>query len=490
MIPRILARSKHLFRRSEIRPHWVSPKHLEEVEIVPCNGIDLQTRHIVVTYGLVVNARLDPEKLRQSLWEVVGARFRKVGSRLVYRNSTYECHIPRSFSESVPPVSFTTDNYDEVYGSPARPRIPTALAGYTRPVIEAVPAFECYLRSKNCPVTIDGFLVQNTPAVHVHITTFFDVTFIGITSSHLMFDAMGTKTLLEAWSRRLNGTSMGDITGMECDSRPVETLQTSSAVGRRGWFDLPLFGKIRFVIALLWRQLLDPKEVSLLVCVPKHFLSEMKTDVIKELKTRNLGEWVGSSDILLAWWYKTIYGNRTDTTPISIHVPVNLRRIFSETAFSRPYLHNAVMTLPIPPLPARSFGTLSLTDLSLHFRSAISKYVSDIKGIQSDVSFRLANPEKVLFPCPAHGEFVILTNWRSAKYGELDFSGAADGDHARVIFMVGYPKYTKAAPMRGSGMIIHEDEEAIWMIQVRGGREWRSLRERTGSQLLFLESGL
>jgi hypothetical protein len=136
------------------------------------------------------------------------------------------------------------------------------------------------------------------------------------------------------------------------------------------------------------------------------------------------------------------------------------------------------MTLPIPPLPARDFGNLSLADLSLYFRSAISGYISDVESIESDVNFRLANPTKILFPCPAHGEFVILTNWRSAKFGELDFTGAATGDHeARVIFTVGYPKYTKAAPMRGSGIVMHEDADAIWMSHVRGRGEWDTLKE-------------
>jgi hypothetical protein len=163
-----------------------------------------------------------------------------------------------------------------------------------------------------------------------------------------------------------------------------------------------------------------------------------------------------------------------------------LRRIFSKTILAAPYLHNAVMTLPIPPLPAHAFGTLSLADIALHFRSAISAHMADVEGIQSDVSFRLENPTKVLFPCPAHGEFVILTNWRSAKFGELDFSGAATGDcSTRILFMVGYPKYSRGVPLRGSGIVMYEDDDVVWMSQVRGGRDWERLKLTTQSSLLF-----
>jgi hypothetical protein len=120
----------------------------------------------------------------------------------------------------------------------------------------------------------------------------------------MMFDALGTKILLEAWCRRLNGTKLEEITGMGWDSAPFESFRNLPADGRRGWYDLALLGKIQFVCSIFWRQLFDRRDVTLLVCVPKIFLSKLKTAVMEELTARNLGEWVGSSDVLLAWWYK------------------------------------------------------------------------------------------------------------------------------------------------------------------------------------------
>jgi hypothetical protein len=61
------------------------------------------------------------------------------------------------------------------------------------------------------------------------------------------------------------------------------------------------------VLSMVWRKMLDPEEVSFLVCVPKAFLLDMKTDVMDQLKARDSGNWVGSSDVLLAWWYKVIW---------------------------------------------------------------------------------------------------------------------------------------------------------------------------------------
>ena len=46
------------------------------------------------------------------------------------------------------------------------------------------------------------------------------------------------------------------------------------------------------------------KEVHHLVRVPKVFLNETKQKIMEELKAQDSSEYVGSSDVLLAWWYK------------------------------------------------------------------------------------------------------------------------------------------------------------------------------------------
>jgi hypothetical protein len=56
----------------------------------------------------------------------------------------------------------------------------------------------------------------------------------------------------------------------------------------------------RFVLSTIR----DPKEVNYLVRVPKAFLNEAKQKIMEELKTQGSREYVGSSDVLLAWWYK------------------------------------------------------------------------------------------------------------------------------------------------------------------------------------------
>lgn len=49
---------------------------------------------------------------------------------------------------------------------------------------------------------------------------------------------------------------------------------------------------------------MDPKDVPRFVRVPKLFLNEAKQRVMDELKAQGSAEYVGSGDVLSAWWFK------------------------------------------------------------------------------------------------------------------------------------------------------------------------------------------
>lgn len=68
-------------------------------------------------------------------------------------------------------------------------------------------------------------------------------------------------------------------------------------------------------------------------------------------------------------------------------------------------------------------------------------------------------------PSPSHAEFLVQTSWRAARYGPLEFSGAAVAvnKRAHVVFCVG------AAPSQdhsvSGGITEDEDEDAVCMGQ-------------------------
>lgn len=57
-----------------------------DVDTIPCTGVDLSAHKLVVTFGLIVDQRLDPAKLETALFRLVEHKFRKAGARLGFRN--------------------------------------------------------------------------------------------------------------------------------------------------------------------------------------------------------------------------------------------------------------------------------------------------------------------------------------------------------------------------------------------------------------------
>jgi len=283
----------------------------KDADTIPCSAIDLQGRDMILTYAFVVNRQLDCEKLRASLFELVETKFRKAGARLALRNRIYEFQIPRSFSADVPPVAFTHSSYNSPYASPTRPAIPRAPVDLSGPSTRPLPDFTSYVRSPACPTSLSDFLKPNVPLVHVHVTTFEDLTFFGITSTHLMFDVLGARTLLEAWTTVLKGDSaeIENIRSMPWDFDPfaelklLEDTRRNLREPRRGWYNPSILGWIRFIMRSVWRQRTDAEERRI-ICVPKKFVMERKAEVMADLAKEGSGQWVGSSDVLVAWWFK------------------------------------------------------------------------------------------------------------------------------------------------------------------------------------------
>jgi hypothetical protein len=124
----------------------------------------------------------------------------------------YEFHIPYTIDSQHPPIAFTVDHYREHYQSLARSDIRALVnSSAAEPFICPLPSLDMYLMSKTCPTSTARFLAPDTPIVHVHVSIFDDLTFIGVTSSQIMFDVIGTRTLLHAWTRLLSGEDISAI---------------------------------------------------------------------------------------------------------------------------------------------------------------------------------------------------------------------------------------------------------------------------------------
>ncbi|KAJ7634518.1 hypothetical protein FB45DRAFT_1141595, partial [Roridomyces roridus] len=433
---------------------------------IPCSGMDLGARDPILTIGLIVDARLDARQLEETLTILIEKKFPRAGARIAVRNGVHEFQVPTRFGPEMPAVEFTVEDHPEAY-IPGRSFTSPAPDG--RPFLIKLPDMAPYLRHSSCPKSVEAFIETKCPLVHVHVVTFDDLTFIGVTNAHVAFDAVGTGTLLDAWTRVINGTDINDIVGMKWDTQAFQSFAGPTKVAKqRGWYDLGLVQQVLFIACFVWRIFWDPKEVEMYVRVPKAFLADSKREIMENLKNEGSTEWVGSSDVLTAWWYKGVMGHRKDSTPIHIHLPINLHGKPEFPVLSSPYINNTVLSIGISPNPPNAFRKESVGQLALRFRRVILAYNADPAGMLDDVHWRCAYPGKMLFPCPPGADYSFQSSWRAASFGALDFSGAQsqiEGKQpgkARVVFVCPVLTSGKAYPLRGSGAVLMEDEDVIW----------------------------
>ncbi|KAF7341607.1 hypothetical protein MSAN_02058100 [Mycena sanguinolenta] len=474
----------------ESQPQPASPS--SGFRSIPCSGVDLGSRHLVHTIGLVINARLDPHRLQATLWQLVEHRFPRAGARLAFRNGVYELQIPEQFDSESPPFVFTVQEYPEIYSGSGRPEIPNVLTG-SEPCITPDPELETFFHSPTCPKTPDEFVQHSAPLLHIHVSVFEDLTFLGFLAPHAVFDAVGARTLLDAWTRLLRGEDIHSIPGMAWDAQPFAPFESGpvNVEVQRGWFkaDPPLRAQDKREDS---PAELDPKDVRRFVRVPKTFLQDAKTKIMDELRAEESGEYVGSGDVLTAWWLKTLYDRRSlvDHTPVHVHVLKNLRDlpVFANDApLKDPYIHNAISTIPVPPIPAGAFQMESLGMLALRIRRSILAYKADPEAIRADLRWCCAEASRyeVISPCPPGAEHSFQTDWRAAKLADLDFTGAVVGNEgmkttAHVVFV--YPLLcTVLKPYRrGVSRVVMDDADAVWMCETRGEKDWEGIRQAGG----------
>ncbi|KAJ6494393.1 hypothetical protein C8R45DRAFT_824673 [Mycena sanguinolenta] len=456
--------------------------------IIPCTGVDVSLRHLMAPFGLIINARLDPNRMEATLWTLVKQKFPRAGARVACRNGVYELQMPEKFDSRNPPFVFTVQEHSEMYHRDGRRDLPLGLTG-SKPRMTPAPDLVWLFQHPTCPRSLDDFIQSNGPAVHVHVTVFNDLTFLGFVAPHIMMDGVGFVTLLEAWTRLLRGDDIDTIQGMGWDAQALAPFSSGPVESDlpRGFFRPSAAVGVQEVQEETPDQL-DPKDISRFIRVPKVFLNEAKQKIMGELKAQGSTEYVRSGDILSAWWLKTVYGDRslTDHTPIHIHMFKNLRDtpIFAnDTPLAEPYIHNVNLTVPVPPIPASAFRTESLAELALRIRRSIAAYNTDLEAIRGDLRWLCegSNGLEVLYRCPLGAEWVLQTDLRSGKLSDLDFSGAvvsnAPTSAARVVFFYPFLSSNPPTAFREGVRVLMEDAEAVWMSATRGEKHWERIRQ-------------
>lgn len=216
----------------------------------------------------------------------------------------YEHHIPAEYTKERPPIGYTYVKHDvnsedhsvasrlpEPQGHPALVCDPSGLADV--------------FRGPDSPKNMDDYLYTDRPQLNVHVVSFQDKTVVSIYWPHSIFDAMGMKVMLDAWTLMLQGKE-DDIRSPHGFDRDVlsefgkhatephkleDRLMTTPNLvmyGLRNILDLTLRGKEN---RMAW--------------IPGTFLEKLRATALAELKAEGQEKpWLSEGDVLSAWWLR------------------------------------------------------------------------------------------------------------------------------------------------------------------------------------------
>lgn len=435
---------------------YTSVKSVESHRVVPVHTWDLPLRSAVVYHLSRFDAPLDARKLRDSLvklinrdgdWRKLGARLRQNvsitfgpsgGGQLIsivlQDKKALEFHIPTQFDANRPAVSFHHEVFNSTINEhPIASRLP--LASRRPELVACASDFIPLMRGKDDPESLQDYLHTDRPMLGLRVISFKDATLVTLSCSHLLFDGLGRKAVMAAWSSVLHGREekIMDLQGVFED--PLARLGTQAEVRYKhelrvmGLRQLVMFG----IRALLRRTFFKSDVKDYVVCVPDFHMGKLRRSAIEDIaNTSNapaVAPFLSDSDILCAWWsrYLASCTSKKATDTFVINTLLGLRKILTPELLrpENPYVSNAIMMMPTF-VTAAELRTKSLGEVALSLRQTIEQ-LSTRAQVEARFSLDRAWQQRTGHPA-LYGDpwmrMVICTNWIKSKIYDVDFSPA------------------------------------------------------------------
>lgn len=145
--------------------------------------------------------------------------------------------------------------------------------------------------------------------------------------------------------------------------------------------------------------------------------------------------------------------------------------------FSETYINNGIHAVVVrPPIPATQLGTQPLADTALALRHALENLKRDTPTLLAELAEQATHPDRTLFPARPGEEWAIATNWLRAQFLDLEFVDA-EKRIVRPTWFCAFRQDKIALPLRGTGSIRCEDEDAVWAAWTMAKKDFSALRK-------------
>lgn len=292
--------------------------------------------------------------------------------------------------------------------------------------------------STNAPKTLNDFLYKDIPQLGLHVVSFRDATLVSISASHILYDAMGLKGLLVAWSIMLEGRDheVPDLIGFDTDPL-VDFGRHPKEEYKLAHKQLSIWQMLCFIFWYALEQFWWPEESNRTIFVPASFVTKLRKNARQELVKLDSAmrtyekevPFLSEGDVLFAWLSKIATAQMprdSEQTVLLINI-LDMRRVLSKDMLPAPgvYVGNAAAHIDTF-VSLRDLISQPISATAAKIRSSIVEQGTRDQ-LESQTAIARAAIDKGGFPIlfgDANMHMVVCTNWTRARMYEVDFSAA------------------------------------------------------------------
>lgn len=225
-----------------------------------------------------------------------------------------EYHVPAEFTAARPAFAFQHVDHSDTLTQdhPSASLIPKA-SGFERPTIVSDPAQLASLYRPGSATKLDDFFYSDQPVLGVTVTTFKDQTLVCLNWSHMAFDAMGLKAILQGWMAVMQDKveDVPEPFGFEMD--PLAEFGKSPAREVHVLADrmLSMWGLVVYLARRAYSLLIGPSDIRM-VCFPAAVFQKLRkravAEAVQEADARGeatvVQPYLSDNDVLEAFWLR------------------------------------------------------------------------------------------------------------------------------------------------------------------------------------------
>lgn len=314
----------------------------------------------------------------------------------------------------------------------------------------------------NATTSLKQLIGADQAYITAHATVWSDATTIALAFSHIAGDAFSVKAIFEAWRQTIESAAPAPLQGVGVDPfisylTPHGKNSKSEDTDKQGERDvgLPLgFFQYGFIdkVRLAWNLISDikikrpeKKFGQYYMYMPEEkvqaLMAQARADVdalvsaSDDSEKQALDTRISTFNVLLAWLLQNIHAanpkrKRMSTVMTIVNAKTRPPARHDPSDYPPHQLWGGALGVPLEPLASGDYASLPLGQLALHIRTSLTAQI-DSANMQANIvtllrHTRWAKPSgKLIFFARPNHYLSGCTEWRSTRFGEVDFGAAA-----------------------------------------------------------------